>query len=61
MHKINKSIAVERELAVTVISMGGGLTDNGPKIAFGNNTDILKADSGDEYTTLWAKLGWKKW
>lgn len=31
-----------------------GVTGNGPKIAFWNNEDILKAESGDEYTSFWA-------
>lgn len=34
--------------------MGEGLTGNQHKMAFWNKEDILKADSGDDYTALWA-------
>lgn len=52
----NKSVAEERELAVAIGTVGIGerLTGNQHKMAFWNKEDILKADSGDRYTALWA-------
>lgn len=34
--------------------MGERLTGNQHKLAFWNKEDILKAESGDEYTAVWA-------
>lgn len=52
----NKSIAEERELAVAVVLWArerDWLLIN-IRWLFGIREDILKADSGDEYTALWA-------